>query len=173
MYPETDEPYDDGGEPKPKKEYPPSPARMSKIPSWVSIGVIIGFIVGWNIRPMPKPAPVEVRLVEPAPRAEPAPTKLTTIEAVFEQWGHFAVWDENNSTQIAYWNPGTQDFTEFYAVHKMGDALFFRSIPNLTRRIVLHGKAPPPECTLRFTETEAQYQAWLESTKVRKAEPSR
>lgn len=160
MYPEAED--NDEGEEKPKKQYPLAPARMSKLPSWISVSVLVGVIIGWNTKPSPKPTTVELKLPEPPVVLIPTPTKLTTIEAVFEAWGHLAVWDRD-ATEVAYWNDGTQAFTEFYEIRRAGTVLYFRSIPKLTRLEIRHGKEPPPECPLRFTETEAQYKEWQES----------
>lgn len=137
-----------------------SPAKMSKVPSWISLGFVLGALFVMAI-PKPKPAPPEVKFVE-LMRPKPTETKLTTIEAVFAQWGDHAVWD-NDITEVAYWNPGSEEFSEFYEVRRAGSALFFRSIPKLTRRVINHGKPPPTECPLQFTETEEQYREWRET----------
>lgn len=141
--------------------HPSSPATMSKVPSWVSLGFVLGALFGWALpKPGPKPSPpVPTRAV--APPREPQATKLTTVEAVFAEWSAHAVWD-NDTTQIAYWNPGTEGFTEFYEVRRRADLLYFRSIPKLTRLVIRHGKPLPPECPLQFTETPEQYREWRE-----------
>lgn len=135
-------------------------SRMSKVPSWISVGFVLGAVFVWGlVKPQPPPPP-EVKFVEVV-RPTPEETKLTTIEALFERWGEHAVWHQD-TTEIAYWNPGTEEFSEFYEVRRIGDALYFRSIPKLTRRIINHGKPLPPEAPLRFTETEEQYREWRE-----------
>lgn len=134
-------------------------SKMSKVPSWISVGFVLGAVFVWGLF-KPKPVPPEVRIVEVIP-PQPQETKLTTIEAVFSDWSEHAVW-HNDTTEIAYWNPGTEEFSEFYEVRRLGDALFFRSIPKLTRRIINHGKPLPGGCPLRFTETEEQYREWRE-----------
>ena len=145
-------------DPIPEKKYPTPVSRMSKVPSWISVGFVLGAAFVWGLRP--KPQPPEVKIVEVVP-PQPAETKLTTIEAVFAEWGEHAVW-HNDATEIAYWNPGTEEFSEFYEVRRLGEALYFRSIPRLTRRLINRGKPLPPECPLRFTETEEQYREWRE-----------
>lgn len=142
-----------------RKSYPTPVSKMSKVPSWISVGFVLGAVFVWGLF-KPKPVPPEVKIVEVV-RPTPTETKLTTIEAVFADWGQHAVW-HNDSTEIAYWNTGTEDFSEFYEVRRVGEALYFRSIPRLTRRIVNRGKPLPAECPLRFTETEEQYREWRE-----------
>lgn len=150
----------DDDEPIPeKKSYPTPVSKMSKVPSWISVGFVLGAVFVWGLL-KPKPVPPEVKIVEVV-RPQPQETHLTTIEAVFDRWGEHAVW-HNDTTEIAYWNPGTEEFSEFYEVRRMNGALYFRSIPKLTRRIIKRGKPLPPECPLRFTETEEQYREWQE-----------
>jgi hypothetical protein len=80
---------------------------------------------------------------------------------VFEVWSSYAVWD-NDVTQVALWNPELRAFAEFYEVRRIDGANYFRSLPRLTNRVIRHGKLPPPECPLEFTETEDQYREWRE-----------
>ena len=63
---------------------------------------------------------------------------LTTIEAVFAAWGDYAVW-QDDLTEIGFWNPETESFSEFYEVKRNNGAFYFRSIPKLTRRVIRHG----------------------------------
>jgi hypothetical protein len=150
----------DDDEPRPERRSYPTPAsKMSKVPSWISVGFVLGALCVWVFL-KPKPVPPQVKIVE-VTRPTPQETKLTTIEAVFAAWGQNAVWD-NDTTEIAYWNPGTEEFSEFYEVRRIGEALYFRSIPRLTRREITHGRPPEPGCPLRFTETEEQYRDWRE-----------
>jgi hypothetical protein len=144
---------------EPPKKYPPVPAKMSKVPSWISLGFVLGVMFVWAI-PKHEPVP-ELTPPPPPPPKIAEPTKLTTIEAVFEAWGQYAVWDRD-TTEVVYWNPGTEEFSEFFEVRRIDDALYFRSIPKLTRRVINHGKAPPAACPLKFTETEEQYRDWQE-----------
>jgi hypothetical protein len=139
-------------------------AKLSKTPSWVMLGFILGAVFVAALPPWrrpPAPEAVSVAALEPVrppvPR-EPAP--LTTIEAVFAEWQRHAVWSDD-TTEVALWNIREKAFTDFYEVRRVGDALYFRTIPKLTRRIVTHGK-PLPNSPLQFTETEEQYQEWRE-----------
>jgi len=138
---------------------PPNPAKPSQIPSWVMLGFVLGaaFVLALPGRRGP-PAR------EAAPPASPPAVKyvvaphLTTVEAVFAEWGKYAVWD-NDVTEVALWNADSKDFTDFYEVVRLGDSTYFRSIPHLTRPVLTHGViAGSP---LEFTETDAQREEWL------------
>ena len=98
-------------------------------------------------------------------------TTLTKIEAVFEAYGQPAVWD-NDLTEVALWNSETKSFSEFYEIRRTRDALYYRSIPRLTRRVIRHGKLLP-DSPLQFTETEEQYREWRENGRTeRPPEPT-
>ncbi|MBI5768653.1 MAG: hypothetical protein HZA93_12715 [Verrucomicrobia bacterium] len=150
-------------------ERPISPAKLSRTPSWVMLGFILGAVFVWLLPREPEPAAAPPALTARPPSAEPAApterrialTMLTTIEAVFETWGEHAVWD-GAVTEVALWSGATKTFSEFYEVRRSGGVNYFRSIPRLTRRIITHGKPPPTECPLQFTETEEQYREWRE-----------
>ncbi len=148
--------FDD--QPRPRKDYPTPASKMSKVPSWVSVGFVLGALFVLAL-PKPKPVPPQVKLVEVV-RPAPQETKLTTIEAVFAEWGSSAVWS-NDTTEIAYWNPGTQEFSEFYEVWRIANRYYFRSIPRLTRKTIVRGQRAA-ECPLQFTETDEQYREWFE-----------
>ncbi|MEY2879674.1 MAG: hypothetical protein RLZZ15_2054 [Verrucomicrobiota bacterium] len=162
----------DDDEPE-EKVYPLTAAKLSKAPSWAMLGFVFGAATVWlwvreqsaaipaisaapRVTTTPAPAPVasqETRRV--------ALTRLTTIEAVWEDWGKHAVWD-NDLAEVAMVNTTTNEFSDFYEVKRVGRGdytYFFRSIPALTRREIKHG-TPLPKSPLRFTETEAQYQEW-------------
>ena len=62
----------------------------------------------------------------------------TDVEAVFAQWDRYAIW-ENDVTEVAYWNEETRSFSNFFEVLRLGDRLFFRSIPQLTRPLIRRG----------------------------------
>lgn len=139
----------------------PSIKQLSKTPSWVMVGFIIGALAVYSL-PRREPEAPRPIVVAPAPKAvviERQP--LTTVEAVFTQWADYAVWD-NDTTQVALWNAEMGSFAESYEVRRVDGAFYFRSIPQLTHRVINHGKPPPADCPLRFTETEAQYEDWRE-----------
>lgn len=155
----------DDDTPTPRREYPLSPAKMSKTPSWVMLGFVLGALTVVALPPLrkEKPAPpaMAAARTEPAGNAaaRPAP-QLSTIEAVFEEWARGAVWDAD-STEVALWNAQTRDFTDYYEVLRYAGRYYFRTLPSLTRRVIARGK-PIPNCPLLFTETEEQYQEWLQ-----------
>ncbi len=127
---------------------------------------MLGFILGaafiWAL-PRHEPPVRPIIVAPPAPKSTAAaePRELTTIEAVFDRWSEYAVWDDD-LTQVALWNGAVGDFAEFYEVLRVNRAYYFRSIPHLTNRIVRHGKPVPAECPLQFTETDEQYREWRE-----------
>jgi hypothetical protein len=143
---------------------PPAKPKLSMTPSWVMLGFVLGALFVVALQPGEKtvaPSP-------PAPAAPPAPPtaplpapRLTTIEAVFADWGAFAVWD-NDLTEVALWNTDQRGFTDFHEVRRVEGTFYFRTIPRLTRRIVNRGKPQPESCPLQFTETEEHYREWLE-----------
>ena len=155
--------HDDDEDIPPKKQYPLSASKMSKTPSWIMLGFVLGavFMLAFQRRaPKPAPAPPPAA-AEPAQPAEPrTPPPLTLIETVFEKWGEHAVWSDG-TTEVAMWSPATEKYSDFYEVRKIDGALYFRTIPQLTRRIISRGK-PMPESLLQFTETEEQYREWYE-----------
>ena len=157
---------DDDDAPRRKKEYPLSTAKLSKTPSWIMLGFVLGALFVIALPPLGKkstpPAgpPRKVEFVNRAPR-EPQP--LMMIEAVFAEWGHHAVWSEG-TTEVALWNIEQKAFTDFYEVRRFGGTFYFRTITGLTRRILTHG-VPRAKSPLQFTETEEQYREWLEHAK--------
>jgi hypothetical protein len=155
---------DDDDQVEPRKTYPLSPAKMSKTPSWAMVGFLLGAAFVWNFKrddaKNVTAAPSLVARTDWPKAVVVPPSPLTTIEAVFADWGQHAVW-ENNVTELAMWRSETKSFSEFYEVRKVGDVPYFRSIPKLTRLVIRHG-VPLPNSPLEFTETEEQYRDWLE-----------
>jgi hypothetical protein len=149
---------------EPERKRSPSASSLSKTPSWIMLGFVTGAAFVWLLPRAEKPvAPLPAIVARPAEPAAGETTltairTLTTIEAVFEEWGRYAVWD-GDTTEVAL-DPGTGQFSDFYEVKRVGEAFYFRSIPRLTHRELRHGKTLPGS-PLRFTETEAQYQEWL------------
>jgi hypothetical protein len=150
----------------PTESRPPSASKLSKTPSWIMLGFILGALFIWSLQRSPETPAVAPMIVEPEKPAAPvgplpAP-RLTDIEAVFAMWGTGAVW-ENDVTEVALWTPETKKFTDYFEVIRSGDNLYFRSIPRLSRRILDHGvKTNSP---LQLTETEAHHQEWLRDVK--------
>lgn len=147
----------------PGKTYPLAASKMSKTPSWIMLGFVLGalFVVALPPR-KPQPArPVAVVPGEPArPAAPREPPPLSRIEIIFEKYGETAVWSDN-TTEVALWDPVEERYADFYEVRRLDSKLYFRSIPQLTRRIIARGKVPA-DALLQFTETEEQYREWQE-----------
>jgi hypothetical protein len=150
-------------EPKSEKRYPLSASKMSKTPSWIMLGFLLGAAFVAALPPLRKEPPREAAAFKavppPKPREPREPPQLTTIEAVFDVWGKYAVWSDD-VTEVALWNVQENAFTNFYEVRRFGDGFYFRTIPRLTRRVIARGK-PIPESPLQFTETEEQYREWV------------
>jgi hypothetical protein len=144
-------------------ETAPAPSKPSQVPSWVSLGFVLGalFVLALPRRPNEAPpAPIPAQSDEP--RVLRSPPQMTTIEAVFAEWGDHAVWS-NEATEIALWNSENKAYTDCYEVVRAAGTFYFRSIPRLTRPVLSRGV--PNESPLEFTETEQQRQQWLEEVR--------
>lgn len=141
----------------------PVPAPPTPVPSWVMLGFVVGvlFMLALPRRQVPAPAPAAPVTAPPPP---PAPPAMTTIEAVFAQWGKYAVW-ENDTTEVALWDSQTKDFSQCYVVLRAGDTYFFHSIPRLTRPLLRHGLPDGENTPLEFTETAAQQREWMRASR--------
>ena len=141
------------------EESPPPAAKPSQVPSWVTLGFILGalFVLALprkeEVAPQPPAAPAPARPSRPS-----EPPRIATIEAVFAEWGRFAVWSDG-TTEVALWSPETKSFAECFEVCRVGDSYYFRTIPGLTRPVLAHGVAEGSP--LQFTETARQRQQWL------------
>lgn len=127
------------------------------------LGFILGALFVAALPPFRRQPPLvvpprSVELTRPAPARQPQP--LTTIEAVFEEWHKFAVW-EGDTTEVALWNSDSRDFVDYFEVRRVGTVYYYRSLTALTRRPFMPPKLPP-ESPLRFTETEERYRERLE-----------
>jgi hypothetical protein len=140
---------------EPAQTYPPSAARLSKTPSWVMLGFLLGALFVWALpqveKTVARPAPpvAVLRLARP---------QATEIEAVFAEWGRFAAWD-NDVTEVALWDVDKRTYSICYEVLRTGEKLYFRSITSLTRPVLTHGV--PDSAPLLFTETDAMRREWL------------
>jgi hypothetical protein len=153
MYPDEANEFGEPESPRPEPKPKPSMA-----PSWVMLGFIVGAGFIWAL-PNRRAAPVEPELrAAPPPPSRTVP-QLTTIEAVFAEWGQYAVWDRD-LTQVALWSSEAKEYSDCYEVFRGGGSYFFRSIPRLTRPVLTHG-VRPDNSPLQFTETEAQRAEWL------------
>ncbi|MFZ9746683.1 MAG: hypothetical protein ACO3G4_08640 [Opitutaceae bacterium] len=138
--------------------------RPSTAFSWGMTGFLLGAACVYAyLRPRPAaPVPPTSAPVAVAPATSPIapPRTLSTVEAVFAEWGERASWT-GNVTEVALWSSAAGAFAEYYEVRRVGGQLYFRSLPALTRRIIRRGKEDPA-CPLVFTETEAEYREWLQ-----------
>jgi len=139
---------------------PASPSSLSKTPSWISIGFVLGSPFVWLL---PKPAPeiieVPVRDESPAPLvAHRVKPDFSELEAVFSEWDDYAVWS-NDTTELAFWDIETSQYSRFYEVLRSGNNYYYRSITRLTRAVLTHGV--PVNAPLLYTETEKHREEWL------------
>lgn len=153
MYPDEANEFGEPESPRPEPKPKPSMA-----PSWVLLGFVVGAVFIWAL-PNRRTAVAEPEIRTVAPLAVRTVPQLTTIEAVFAEWGQFAVWDRD-ITQVALWSSETKEYSECYEVFRGGGSYFFRSIPRLTRPVLTHG-VRADNSPLQFTETEAQRAEWL------------
>ena len=154
MYPEETPEFEAEQTPPPE----PKP-KLSIVPSWVMLGFIVGALFVWAL---PKPQSASASAPPETPSLEvQATSRVTTIEAVFADWGQYAVWHQDR-TEIALWNSETMAYSDYYEVLRNDGAFFFRSITRLTHPLLMHGpQANLENCPIQFTETAAQRAAWL------------
>jgi len=148
----------DDDEQRPRKKYPVSIAKLSKTPSWIMLGFVLGALFVIALPPLTEdtPAAAPAPAAEP-PRAAPPAPQLTTIEAVFEdpRWRDYIVW-ANDTTEVALWNNQARDFIDFYEARRVGGVNYFRSLTSLTRPIIKPREPLPADCPLRFTAPPAE-----------------
>jgi len=145
-------------DPKPPRE------TLSKTPSWIMVGFIIGVIFAYGVqregtrRNSPKPVPPPTA----APVAAPAKTEplrsdaalknrasLSAIENIFTQYESQAVW-HNDLSEVALWNAETGKYAECLEVMRSGEYYYVRTIPRLTRAVIR--QTTDPAAPLLFTE---------------------
>lgn len=142
-------------------EAEPSPSKLSKTPSWISLGFILGVLFVWFLpRPEPEVIEVPVRDETPPPLvASRTAPDFTGIEAVFAMWGEYAVW-ENDLTEVAMWDIALKQYAKFYEVRRAEGNYYFRSIARLTRPVLTHGV--DANAPLLFTEPDQKRREWLQ-----------
>lgn len=144
---------------EPEKERPISPSRLSKTPSWITLGFVLGALFVASL-PRETAGLAPDKSTMPTSIVKLERPKLTEIEAVFADWERYVVWD-HNVTEVAMWDTEKKSFSIFYEVMRVGDNFYFRSIPRLTRPILTRG-VPEQQSPLQFTETETSRREWLE-----------
>ena len=154
--------------PAEERDGPPTPARLSKTPSWVMLGFVLGalFVLTFPRKPAEPAAPPRVE--RPAPPVLPTPPTVERgifFENVFAEWSKYAVW-ENELTEVAFWNEKTKSFSDCFEVFRSGDRFYFRSIDRFTRPELTHGV--PKDSPLKFTETPAAREEWLRENSAEK-----
>jgi len=160
---------------------PPAVKQLSKTPSWVMLGFVLGAAAVLSLPRSPEVVYVREDAQEslpPTALAHPSPLvaapqqepDFTIVEAVFSEWQNYAVWD-GDVTEIALWDSEVGRYARFYEVLRAagsgggaggaGGAItfYYRSIPVLTRPVLTHGVSA--SAPLLFTEPDALRQAWL------------
>lgn len=132
---------------EPENERPISPARLSKTPSWITLGFVLGALFVLALPDGDKTAP-PATAVPPEQTVKLERPQLSEIEAVFADWGEAAVW-QNDLTEVALWDRERRSYSLFYEVLRYGDRFYFRSIPRLTRPILAEGV--PVNSPLQYT----------------------
>src|SRR5687767_9381457 len=113
-------------------------SRLSKTPSWVTLGFILGALFVWTLPREDKRSAATLSSQTPAQVVQLERPKLTEVEAVFAEWERFAVWN-NNVTQVAMWDTEKRSFSICYEVLRQSGDYYFRSIPQLTRPVLTRG----------------------------------
>jgi hypothetical protein len=134
---------------EPERERPISPSRLSKTPSWITLGFVLGALFVYSLpredksaRPNQQPStPPQVQRLERP--------KISDIEAVFEEWGRYAQWADD-ITQVALWDTEKHDYSIFYEVFRYGGNYYFRSISRIQRFVSPEEIRLPPNSPLRF-----------------------
>lgn len=156
----------------------PSRAELSKTPSWIMLGFVLGVLTVVGFRKERVPARVITPPAQTAVAVQSAGNEkageqgdqrsvtsrqdrpsLAVIEAVFAQWGGYAIW-EDEVTEVALWNSLTNDFTDYFEVLRTSSGYFYRSMVRLRRPWT--DARPPRESPLRFTEPLGHRKARLE-----------
>ena len=136
----------------PEEPRPPSASQLSKTPSWVMLGFVLGVLVVLALpRPEKKAGPPPAVVVAPPKPAPPQPLtveRAVFFEDVFAELNRSAVW-QDDVTEVAFWDASRRAFSDCYEVLRVNDKFYFRSIPHLTRPVMTEGV--PPDSPLRFT----------------------
>ena len=143
---------------------PPPREQLSKTPSWIMLGFVLGVlcVLAWPRKEGPSPArPASSATARPSLRpVAPMPTleRALFFEGVFAEWSKYAVW-ENELTEVAFWSADDKAFSERFEVYRSDGRYYFRSIPQFTRPLLTHGV--PANSPLQFTEPQAARDEWL------------
>lgn len=135
------------------------PSRLSKTPSWITLGFLLGALFVWTLPRKPERPDPELSAQASPQVVQLERPRLTEVEAVFAEWERYAVW-KNNVTQVAMWDTEKRSFSIFYEVLRQNGEYYFRSIPALTRPLLTRGV--PENAPLQFAETEESRRAWIE-----------
>src|SRR3954464_13093159 len=106
---------------EPDEPRPPKREQLSKTPSWVMLGFVLGVdcVLAWPRKPDPRPPLTVSPARQPAPvekrSTPPTIARALFFENVFAEWSKYAVW-ENELTEVAFWSAETKSFSENFEV---------------------------------------------------------
>lgn len=137
-------------------------AKSPAVPFWLTLGFALGLgFAWWFFQPEPTkprgaaPPAQPARVPEPpAPAVTRDAGTLGAVEALFQRWGGYAVW-QDDVTEIAVWNLRRHAYCDFYEVRHVEGNFYFRTLPALTRPFIDHGVRG--RLPLQFTETQAMH----------------
>lgn len=130
------------------RERPISPSRLSKTPSWITLGFVLGALFVFSL-PRERPSRSSTPPVAPPPVQRLERPKISEIEAVFDEWGRYALWADD-ITQVALWDTQTHKFSIFYEVLRSSGNYYFRSISRIDRIVPPEEMRLPANAPLRF-----------------------
>lgn len=131
------------------RERPISPSRLSKTPSWITLGFILGAVFVYSLPREDKRAQATTTPTAPAQSQRLERPKLSDIEAVFAEWGRYALWADD-ITQVALWDTDKHEYSIFYEVLRSEGNYYFRSISRIDRFVPPEEIRLPPNSPLRF-----------------------
>lgn len=132
-----------------ERERPISPSRLSKTPSWITLGFVLGALFVFSLPREDKSVRAPVAPVNPLQPQRLDRPKLTDIEAVFAEWGRYALWADD-LTQVALWDTEKHSYSIFYEVLRSNGNYYFRSISRIDRFVAPEEIRLPPNSPLRF-----------------------
>lgn len=94
------------------------------------LGFLLGALFVWML---PKPPARPSSIVAPTPErpalaAPPTHPRLSDVEAVFEEWRQYALWD-GDTTYVCMWDDVSRTFRDCYEVLRRGESQnYFRNV---------------------------------------------
>lgn len=104
--------------------------KPSTIPSWVTLGFILGALFVWALprskEPLTPAPPPEFR--SPPTSVVATPPRQSDVEALFSKWGpRYALWADD-VTYVCMYDQASGTFRDCFEVVRRGDTLYFRTV---------------------------------------------